>query len=77
MSMINFTTFIEHSTSREIVSGVLYCIYRLQRLIDSRQTHLSLVFMHEILMKFSVHCRGDLHLKSHFYEGQDNLFLEG
>ena len=56
-----------------------YAVYTgyLQRLIDSRQTHLSLVFMPKILMKFSLHCRGNLHLKSHFYEGQDNLFLEG
>lgn len=44
--------------------------------IDSRQTHLSLVFMPKILMMFSLCCRSDLHLKSHFYEGQDNLFLE-
>lgn len=49
----------------------------LQRLIDSRQMHLSLVFMPKILMKFCLYRRGDLHLKSHFHEGQDNLFLEG
>lgn len=44
------------------------------RLIDSGKTHSSLVFMPKVLMKFSLHCSGDLHLKSHFYEGQDNLF---
>lgn len=48
-----------------------------QRRIDCRQMHLSLVFMPMILMKVSLHCGGDLHLKSHFYEGQGNLFLEG
>lgn len=47
------------------------------RHIDRRQMHLSLVFMPIILMKFPLHCGGDLHLKSHFYEGQGNLFLEG
>lgn len=45
--------------------------------IDYRQMHLSLVFMPMILMKLPLHCGGDLHLKSHFYEGQGNLFLEG
>lgn len=48
-----------------------------QRRIDRRQMHLSLVFMPIILIKFPLHCGGDLHLKSHFYEGQGNLFLEG
>lgn len=46
------------------------------RLIDSGKTHSSLVFMPKVLMKFSLNCSGDLHLKSHFYEGQDNLFLD-
>lgn len=46
------------------------------RLIDSGKTHSSLVFMPKVLMKFSLNCSGDLHLKSHFYEGQDHLFLD-
>lgn len=51
--------------SSGIKNPKLYTLY-LQRHIDSRQKHLSLVFVSKIFMTFSLHSRVDLNLKSHF-----------
>lgn len=63
------------SLQKQSSSSAPMCSRR--RRIDCMQMHLSLVFLPMLLMKFPHHCGGDLHLKSHFYEGQGNLFLGG